>query len=269
MSCASCVAHIEKALHGIPGVLEASVNLATERAEVITSGVIPFPILQVAIEKAGYQAQEISGEDPPGASSATEDRRNQEQATLKRDLLIAAFLTLPVFLLEMGAHLVPAFHHFLNDSIGQQTNWWIQLGLTSAVLFGPGRRFFIAGVPSLLRMAPDMNSLVVLGTTTAFGFSVVATVAPFWLPEGTVHVYFEAAAVIVTLILIGRFLEGKAKGRTSQAIQRLVKMQPKTARVLRKGDFVELPIAEVTHGDHLQVRPGERIAVDGIVLEGK
>lgn len=268
MSCASCVAHIERALGEVTGVLEARVNLATEHAVVITSGVTPFSVLQAAIEKAGYQAQEISREDSPTPSSITENRRNQEQATLKRDLLIAVLLTFPVFLLEMGAHLVPAFHHFLNNKIGQQTNWWIQLGLTGAVLFGPGRRFFKAGVPSLLRMAPDMNSLVVLGTSAAFGFSVVATVAPFWLPEGTVHVYFEAAAVIVTLILIGRFLEGKAKGRTSQAIQRLVKMQPKTARVLRKGDFVELPIAEVTPGDHLQVRPGERIAVDGIVLEG-
>lgn len=268
MTCASCVAHIEKAMFSVSGVHSATVNLATEKAQADADQHVAPATLISAIQKAGYEAVLDANHGSVSSSSATEDRRNQEQATLKRDLLIAALLTLPVFLLEMGAHLVPAFHHFLNESIGQQTNWWIQLGLTSAVLFGPGRRFFIAGVPSLLRMAPDMNSLVVLGTSAAFGFSVVATVAPFWLPEGTVHVYFEAAAVIVTLILIGRFLEGKAKGRTSQAIQRLVKMQPKTARVLRKGDFVELPIAEVTRGDHLQVRPGERIAVDGIVLEG-
>src|SRR5690606_36241725 len=137
------------------------------------------------------------------------------------------------------------------------------------VLAGPGRRFFLRGVPALLRGAPDMNSLVAVGAGAAYAYSVVATFLPGLLPQGTVHVYFEAAAVIATLILLGRYLEARAKGRTSEAIKRLMTLQPRTARVRRGDDFIELPIDQVQAGDTLLARPGERMAVDGEVVAGE
>src|SRR5690606_35525730 len=131
--------------------------------------------------------------------------------------------------------LIPAVHKFVMDRIGVQKSWYLQLVFTTLVLFGPGLRFFKKGIPALLRRTPDMNPLVVVGTLAAWGYSVVATFLPGVLPEGTVNVYFEAAAVIVTLILIGRYLEARAKGRTSAAISRLVGLQAKSARVVRNG----------------------------------
>ena len=178
-------------------------------------------------------------------------------------------LALPVFVLEMGAHLVPAMHHWVDATLGTQRSWWLQAALTTLVLLFPGRRFFASGIPALLRRAPDMNSLVAVGTLAAWGYSMVATFAPRWLPEGTVNVYFEAAAVIVVLVMLGRWLEARAKGRTSEAIRRLVGLQPKLARVARDGAIVELPIGEVVVGDRVEVRPGERVPVDGEVVEGR
>jgi P-type Cu+ transporter len=168
----------------------------------------------------------------------------------------------------MGSHLIPAVHHLIVETIGVQMNWYIQFVLTTIVLFGPGLRFFRKGLPALARLAPDMNSLVVVGTIAAYTYSVVATFAPGVLPEGTVNVYYEAAAVIVALILLGRFLEARAKGRTSEAIKRLVGLQPKTARVVREGTVTEVAIDEVRSRDLIEVRPGERIPVDGEVVEG-
>jgi Cu+-exporting ATPase len=153
-------------------------------------------------------------------------------------------------------------------TIGMRQSWIIQFVLASLVLFGPGLRFFRKGVPALLRGAPDMNSLVVLGTAAAWGYSVVATFLPGALPAGTANVYYEAAAVITTLILLGRYLEARAKGRTSEAIRRLVGLQPKTARVVRDGRTLDLPLAEVLAGDIVLVRPGEKVPVDGEVVEG-
>jgi Cu+-exporting ATPase len=187
---------------------------------------------------------------------------------LRRSLLIAAIFTLPVFILEMGSHLIPAMHHWVMGVLGQQTSWYIQFVLATLVLFGPGLRFFRKGVPALLRGAPDMNSLVSVGTAAAYGYSLVATFLPGVLPQGTANVYFEASTVIVTLILLGRTLEARAKGRTSQAIKRLVGLQPKTARVERNGETVDIPLDQVTVGDVVHVRPGEKIPVDGLVVEG-
>ena len=149
-----------------------------------------------------------------------------------------------------------------------QASGWVQFVLTTLVLLGPGRRFYRKGFPALWRAAPDMNSLVAVGTTAAYGYSLVATFAPQVLPPGTINVYYEAAAVIVTLILLGRFLEARAKGRTSGAIRRLIGLQPKTARVRRDGTVVEVSMAEVRPGDIIEVRPGERVPVDGVVTEG-
>src|SRR3546814_7856153 len=140
--------------------------------------------------------------------------------------------------------------------------------LASGVMFGPCRRFSVKGFPALLRGAPDMNSLVALGTTAAYGDSVLVTFAPQLLPAEAHNIYDEAAAVIVTLILVGRLLEARAKGRTSQAIKRLVGLQAKSARVLRDGALVELPLEAVTVGDVIVIRPGDKIPVDGEVTEG-
>ncbi|QNK69165.1 heavy metal translocating P-type ATPase [Variovorax sp. PAMC26660] len=268
MTCASCVGRVEKALAQIPGVLEANVNLATERARVrFLAGVVSTADLEAAVERAGYKSRRLSAETPNADDQDTE-RRESEARALRRSLIIAATLTLPVFVLEMGSHLIPAMHHWVMGVLGEQTNWYVQFVLATLVLFGPGLRFFRKGVPALLRGAPDMNSLVSVGTAAAYGYSVVATFVPEVLPQGTANVYFEAAVVIVTLILLGRVLEARAKGRTSQAIKRLVGLQAKTARVERNGNTVEIPLDQVTTGDVVLVRPGEKIPVDGEVVEG-
>jgi Cu+-exporting ATPase len=266
MTCASCVGRVEKALKAVPGVSAATVNLATERAQVTaTGGTSPNALIQ-AVAKAGYEAKVLSGESTD--TDAVAERQAAELKSLKRALMIAAVFALPVFIMEMGAHLVPAFHHVIAESIGTQNSWYIQFVLASIVLFGPGLRFFQKGIPALLRGAPDMNSLVAVGTSAAYAYSVVATFAAGLLPAGTVNVYFEAAAVIVALILLGRYLEARAKGNTSEAIKRLLGLQAKTARVVRDGATIELAIEDVVAGDLIEVRPGERVPVDGEVVEG-
>ncbi|MDF0752726.1 heavy metal translocating P-type ATPase [Marinobacter sp. 71-i] len=268
MTCASCVGRVEKALAKIPGVLEATVNLATERARVRHfAGVVSTADLEVAVEQAGYKSNRLSAETAD-AGDQNAERRESEARALRRSFLTAAILTLPVFILEMGSHLIPAIHHWVMGGLGQQVNWYVQFTLATLVMFGPGLRFFRKGVPALLRGAPDMNSLVSVGTAAAYGYSIVATFVPQVLPQGTANVYFEAAAVIVTLILLGRMLEARAKGRTSQAIKRLVGLQAKTARVQRNGDTVEIALNQVTTDDIVLVRPGEKIPVDGEVVEG-
>ncbi|MER2022447.1 MAG: heavy metal translocating P-type ATPase [Stenotrophomonas sp.] len=268
MTCASCVGRVERGLAQLPGVIAASVNLATERAQVRhLAGTVSVADLVAAVENAGYTAR-AAGVSTAAAGDQEEERREAEARALRRSLLLAVVLTLPVFILEMGSHLVPAMHHWVMHAVGLQTSWYLQFALATLVLFGPGLRFFRKGVPALLRGAPDMNSLVSLGTAAAYGYSVVATFAPGVLPPGTANVYFEAAVVIVTLILLGRTLEARAKGRTSQAIKRLVGLQAWTARVQRGDETVEVPLDEVTLGDVVLVRPGEKVPVDGAVVEG-
>ncbi|OEY95071.1 copper-translocating P-type ATPase [Acinetobacter proteolyticus] len=265
MTCASCVSRVEKALNAVNGVSTANVNLATERATV--TGTASIESLIAAIDKAGYDAKEIQASIPDQSEQL--EKKDQERAELKRDLIIATVLALPVFILEMGSHLIPGVHHLIEQTIGMQNSWYLQFVLTSLVLFIPGRRFYSKGLPALVRLAPDMNSLVAVGTLAAYLFSLVATFAPKFLPAGTVNVYYEAAAVIVALILLGRFLEAKAKGRTSEAIQRLVSLQAKVAHVSRDNQLVDIPIDQVLAGDFVIVKPGERIPVDGEVIEGQ
>ena len=265
MTCASCVSRVERALLKLPNVTTAHVNLANEQATV-TGNVTEAELFQ-AVEDAGYEPHHIAA--VATVNEAMLERKAEEQDGLKRDLKLAALLTLPVFVLEMGSHMFMGFHHWIAANIGTQNSWLLQFVLTTLVLLFPGRRFYTKGFPALFKGAPDMNSLVAVGSMAAYLYSVVATFMPQWLPKGTVFVYFEAAAVIVTLILLGRYLEARAKGRTSEAIQRLVGLQAKTARVERNGEMVELPIAEVKLGDIIEVRPGERIAVDGMVLSGQ
>ena len=264
MSCAACVGRVEKVLQRVPGVVSANVNLAARRAHVELAGSVPTAALVAAVQKAGFGATPAA-EVSEGAREAD---AAAEEAALRRAVWIAVALTLPVFVLEMGSHLIPGMHDWVMATIGHRTSWLLQFVLTSAVMFGPGLRFFRKGVPALLRGAPDMNALVAMGTAAAWGYSVLALFAPALLPAGTVNVYFEAAAVIITLILIGRLLEARARGKTSDAIRRLMRIQPRTARVRRGAEGVEIPIGEVVVGDVVEVRPGEKVAVDGEVVEG-
>jgi len=266
MSCGSCASRVDKALNGLDGVEDASVNLASDSAEVTYSEKLSVDDLVQAVKTAGYDAHEVIDRD----KQMREQREQQakEMRTLKGQLWLSTLLTLPVFILAMGNHMVPVFSEWVHNSLGLQISWWIQLVLTTVVLAVPGARFYKLGIPALFRGAPDMNSLVALGATAAWGYSVVATVFPTWLPSESVNVYFEASAVIVTLILAGRFMEARAKSHTSDAIQRLMSLQSKTARVVRDGEVTEVDIAELGKGDEIEVRPGERIALDGEVSSG-
>ena len=264
MTCASCVARVERVLAAQPGVIAASVNLASGTAQVRA---LPAPglggALARALADAGYPARaRDSGAPAP-------DTRAAEAEGLRQSLILAAALTLPVFVMEMGGHLIPAFHHWLHGTFGTLPLWVAQFVLTTLVLAGPGRVFFRRGIPALMKAEPDMNSLVAIGTAAAWGFSTVATFAPAALPDTARAVYFEAAAVIVTLILLGRWLEARAKGRTGQAIRRLMQLAPRSARVDRDGAAVDLPIDRIVVGDVIHLRPGERVAVDGVVTEGE
>ncbi|CAN1565149.1 ZntA Cation transport ATPase [Paracoccaceae bacterium] len=264
MTCASCVGRVERALLAVPGVSAATVNLATESARV--DGIAGPDALLAAIRKAGYEAR-LAG----GASAATlrAADRAHEARVLKRDVAVALVLTLPVFGLEMGGHMIPAFHHWVMATIGQGTSWLIQFVLSSLVLAGPGRRFFAKGIPALLRGAPDMSSLVALGSGAAWTYSTLATLSPGLFPEGRAAVYFEAAAMIVTLVLLGRMLEARARGQASQAIERLVRLQPAVAHLRRDGGVIDVPLSDLRPGDLLEIRPGESLPVDGEVTSGE
>ncbi|WP_425350465.1 heavy metal translocating P-type ATPase [Phyllobacterium myrsinacearum] len=269
MTCASCVGRVERALKVIPGVTEAAVNLATERATI--RGTTDTATLIAAIEHAGYEAKVVGAAANDGGldeNAGRAEKKETERRGLTRDFTIAAVLTAPIFLIEMGSHLIPGVHGLIESTIGMQWSWYIQFALTTLVLFIPGIRFYNKGLPALWRLAPDMNSLVAVGSLAAYGYSLVATFAPGFLPPAAINVYFEAAAVIVTLILLGRLLEARAKGRTSEAIKRLAGLQAKTARIRRGGQTVDLPVGLVISGDIVEVRPGERLPVDGEVVEG-
>jgi P-type Cu+ transporter len=266
MSCASCVGRVERALAAVPGVTAALVNLASETAQVqLKDSAVTADALIAASTAAGYPAR-------PAVAAEAEDhalRKEHEAADLARMTWIAALLTLPVFVAEMGGHLFPALHHLIAETIGLQAFRVIQFVLVTLVLLGPGRGFYQKGFPALFRAAPDMNSLVALGTSAAYGYSVIATFAPGLLPAGTVAVYFEAVALIVVLILFGRMLEARAKGRTGAAIRHLIGLQPKTARVEREGAILELPIGQLLVGDLIHIRPGEKVPGDGVVVSGE
>jgi Cu+-exporting ATPase len=265
MTCASCVGRIERALKAVPGVLDATVNLATGRAAVRTLGEIG-PALTSAVEEEGYEAAPVL----PGADGAERERaaREAEMSSLLRSVVTAAAATMPLLVFEMGAHLSDAIHGFLHATLGMATVRVLSFLLATFVLLGPGRQFHLQGWPALARRAPDMNSLVALGTAAAYLYSVVATFAPGILPSGAAHTYYEAGAVIVTLILLGRWFELRAKGRTGEAIRRLVTLQAKTARVIRDGSEAEVAAHAVRPGDIVVVRPGERVPVDGEVVDG-
>ncbi|MBI0001053.1 copper-translocating P-type ATPase [Bartonella sp. W8122] len=262
MSCASCVRRVEKALLSVDGVKTAVVNLATNRAHVeMLKNVATIDALEKAVAKAGYGAKPVNNHKQV-------DRQAIEAHKLGRSLVIALILTIPVFVLEMGGHIIPPFHHFVMTTIGMFPSRLVEFILTTLVLFGPGWRFFKSGIPNLFRATPDMNSLVAVGSFAAWSYSTVATFAGAYMPEGTNNVYFEAAAVIVTLILLGRYLEAGARGRTSEAIRMLAGLKPKTARVLRNNEEKDVALDDVAVGDIIVMRPGEKFPVDGSVTSG-
>ncbi|AWB48614.1 heavy metal translocating P-type ATPase [Gemmobacter aquarius] len=258
MTCAACTGRVERVLKAQAGVKDAVANLALRRATVTLwdGAAVDKGALIAAVGKAGYGAQVLE-EAPPHDPEA-------EVRALARETAVAAVLTLPVFVAEMGGHLVPAFHHWLMGVAGA---WLfpVQFALATLVLAFPGRRFFVKGIPALLRGGPDMNSLVAVGTGAAWVYSTVVTFAPWVLPAEARVVYFEAAAVIVVLILLGRTLEARARGRAGAAIARLVRLQPRVAR-LEGGE--EVPVSALVPGMRVVIRPGERVPVDGRVVSG-
>lgn len=262
---AAAVGRVEKTLLSLPGVLSASANVASGLCRVeFAAGAYRPSELAHAVSAVGY-ATEVR----TGSSLDLEARKATELATLKRQVILAALLTLPVFVAEMGGHLVPAFHHWLHGLIGQTPLRVAEFVLTLVVLAGPGRRFFVTGLPQLARLTPDMNSLVAVGSLAAFGYSTLSTFAPGLFPPGTAHVYFESAAVIVTLILFGRWLEARAKGRTGAAIRALMALAPPEALVERDGGTVLIQADDLQPGDIFHLRPGEAVAADGIVVSGQ
>ncbi|WP_322994932.1 heavy metal translocating P-type ATPase [Castellaniella sp.] len=265
MTCASCVRRVEIALKSVPGVAQASVNLATHRAHVTLAQPDTAPqALIEAVDKRGYAARLVDTQKP-----ATADDPAAEDALAGRQFAWALIFTLPVFVLEMGSHLIPALHHWVQANIPGQALAWIQLILTTLVLAGPGRNFFSRGFKALAHAGPDMNTLVALGAGSAWLYSTLVTLVPSIFPAESRHLYFEAAAVVATLILLGRWLESRAKGRAGSAIRQLMGLQPRTAWVRRAGEWTEQPIDSLVRGDEVRVRPGEKIPVDGGVIEGE
>ena len=266
MTCAACVGRVEKALQGADGVVEASVNLATERARVRYAAGTDVEALYEAVRRTGYDVVEATG--GATAEDAEREARELDRQRLRRRLLWAAGLSLPLFLMEMVPMAVPGGMAWVDGLVPMQTRWLVAFALATAVQFGPGWRFYRAGWAAARHGSPDMNTLVALGTSAAYGYSVVATFLPGVLPEGAVHVYYEASATIITLILLGKWFEARAKGQTSDAVRALLGLRAETARVVRGGVETEVPIEDVAVGDVVRVRPGEKVPVDGVVTEG-
>jgi len=266
MTCASCVGRVERAIKKLPGVVEANVNLATETATVAyLPDAVSLDRIEQAVADAGYRARPVEGE------AADEDReraaRQREIAALRRTVIFAAIFTVPLFTIAM-IRFLPVINDAMMAIMPERGWMWVEFLLATPVQFYAGRRFYKSGWAELSHFSPGMNSLVMLGSSAAYFYSLLALLVPAIFPAGTDRTYFEAAGVIVTLILLGRLLEAVAKGRTSEAIKKLMRLQVKTAHVLRDGQEIEIPVDDVIAGDRVMVRPGERLPVDGVVVEG-
>jgi len=270
MNCAACVRHVEQALNAVDGVESASVNLATAKAYVELNGAAPQIITTLieAIDKKGFHAAEITDDNKQEVMAADQQALREEAEKKKKNFFIALVLSLPVFISDMGAHMIPGFGQWLHQLIPAQLLAYGQFALTSLVILYPGRDFFTYGFRALWQKAPDMNTLVAIGAGSAWLYSTVATFTPHWLPVGAVHLYFEAAAVVITLILLGKYFEAKAKGQTGTAIQELLSLQSATARILRNGIWEVLPIEALKINDKVLIQPGETIPADGLIVEG-
>ncbi len=247
MTCATCVARVEKALRRVPGVLEASVNLASSRAQVTRlAGTALTPALVEALQRAGYEAAEA---DAAAAAASAPARRSHDPGwKVALAFALSAPLVLPMLGGLFGSHrMLPAAWQFL---------------LAAPVQFWLGARFYRAGWKAVRAGSGNMDLLVALGTSAAFGLSLV-----LWA-RGDPHLYFESAAVVITLVLFGKWLEARAKKRTLAALDALRALWPQTARLLRDGQEVTVPLAELQLGDLLRVRPGERIPTDALIVEG-
>lgn len=266
MTCASCVRRVEKALAAVPGVLETSVNFATEKALIrFEAGAVSQGALTEAVEGAGYGVKAGAVETPrqPSESNPPVD---DEPGRRKRDLVVAAALSLPVLVLGMSHGLLP----FAATASGRS----LQLVLASAVVFGPGRRFFHLARVALRHRTADMNTLVAMGVGAAYFYSAVAVLFPSVFPHAehgaTPHVYFEAAAAIVTFVLLGNWIEAGAKKRLSDAVRALMALVPPVAlRMEGEGRLEEIDLADLRVGDRVLVRPGDTVPSDGRVVVGR
>ncbi|WP_425253798.1 heavy metal translocating P-type ATPase [Janthinobacterium sp. NFX145] len=250
MTCASCVGRVEKALLKVPGVLAASVNLATESARIKVTGGLEAGTLIAAIDKAGYAAT-VPAASAASAASAPAAAPNRDGMKVAFAAVLAFPLMLPMLLEWAGIHLM--------------LPGWLQFALATPVQFYFGARFYKAGWKAARAGSGNMDLLVALGTSAAYGLSVYQ-----WLTAGEMlpHLYFEASAVVITLVLLGKWLESRAKRQTASAIRALQVLRPESARVRRDGVEIDLPVEQVKVGDLVVIRPGERVAVDGVVVEG-
>jgi Cu+-exporting ATPase len=263
MTCASCVARVERSLKALAGVVNATVNLATARASVDFDGAAAsVPQIQAAIRDAGYEAGEPTV--PAGERDGTE---RDELESARHSFLVAAVLAAPLFLFTMVPMVVPPLREAWAPVVHFFMGWG-GLAVAVPVQFWAGRGFYKRGFAELRHASPGMSTLVMLGSSAAFFYSLLVLVAPRIFPVGTAHTYFEASAAIITFLLGGKYLEAIARGRTSAALRKLIGLQAKTARVRRDGRDVDVVADEVVLGDVVVVRPGERLPVDGVVLEG-
>ena len=267
MHCAGCVASVEKAALALDGVKTSEINLATQRGTMtFDPALVSADAIARAITAAGYPAApEVAA--APERHAAAEAARDAERAELRRALFMAAAFTLPLVVLSMG-RMVPVLGDAMTGFMSHRAWMAAEWILATPVLFYAGKRFHTAGWSEITHMTPGMNTLVMIGAGAAYFYSLLALAAPSLFPAGTAVAYFEAAGVIVTLILFGRYLEAAAKGRTAAAIKGLLQLQAPHARVERGGNLVDVPIEDIRPGEKVLVRPGERVAVDGIVLEG-
>lgn len=267
MTCAACVRRVETGLRKIPSVVEASVNLATERAAVRFEhipGSDDVAKVRSAIVKLGYEPIEMT----KARQVDEKDGQDLEATHLWQMFLGAAVCTVPILVIAMVPMLSSHVMNAMMDWLSMQQWNWVMLGLAIPVQFFFGGRFLRLGMKSLFSTSPDMNSLILLGTMAAFSYSVVVTVAPHLVPAQSRHVYFEASAVVIALVLLGKFLETKSRHQASDAMKMLLKLVPKMATVVRNGEPVSIPAEEVLLNDLVEVRPGSAIAVDGVVVSG-
>jgi Cu+-exporting ATPase len=260
MHCAACVGKVERALTSVPGVDQASVNLATEQATVsFDPARTSVDALQAAVAAAGYElAEPRTGAGP--VDDAEQSAREAEQRSQRTRLIVGAVLSAPVLVGGM-AHLLPWVPAVLQ-------NPWVLLVLTTPVQFWVGWEFHRGFLHDLRYRNASMSTLVSLGTSAAYLFSVAVTLWPHKFPQHGAMTYFDVSAVVITLVVLGRWLEARARGRTSEAIRRLVSLAPRTARIVRDGAEVDVPTDDVQVGDFVRIRPGERVPVDGVVTEG-
>ena len=267
MSCASCVKRVEGALNGLDGVVKAGVNFATERATIqYISGVVSLDDFKKAVKDAGYEILETGRVEKQDVVDQERAAREAEFQKLKRKFITGLVLVIPVFLLAYWQALGLGLLYSLNREVG----FFLQLLFQTPIQFWVGWQFYSGAWKSARHGSADMNTLIAVGTSAAYLYSVLAMLFPhLFSAQGLMaEVYFDTAGAIIVLILMGRLLEARAKGQTSEAIKKLIGLQAKTARVVRDGREEDIPVEQVAIGDRVVVRPGEKIPVDGIVKEG-